>query len=224
MTHSSTATLRARAGFAVLAVGAVALVGCTTGNGTPSGTVQSGATAAGATGGPSSAESMSGGYRVGADGKLLKPDDGPVPVPPSTPASIGEDTPEAAEEFARHFVSVAEYAWNSGDTTELRAISTSDCEMCTSMADAIEARYSAGGWSSGLEYEVTETEHAVEHPALEDGLIVVMHVTANALATYDGSRISSFNNIHDLIELHACKLDGRWSACGGVGARDPDKD
>lgn len=223
MTHSSTATLRARAGFAVLAVGAVALVGCTTGNGTPSGTVQSGATAAGATGGPSSAESMSGGYRVGADGKLLKPDDGPVPVPPSTPASIGEDTPEAAEEFARYFVAVAEYAWNSGDTTELRAISTSDCEMCTAMADAVEKRQAAGGWTVGLTYDVTETEPAVIHPDSSDTQVIVLHVAISGDSAYDGSRLLEYDLLHDLLEIHACTPDNEWRACGGGGARDPDR-
>lgn len=221
MTHSSTATLRARAGFAVLAVGAVALVGCTTGNGTPSGTVQSGATAAGATGGPSSAESMSGGYRVGADGKLLKPDDGPVPVPPSTPASIGEDTPEAAEEFARYFVAVAEYAWNSGDTTELRAISTSDCEMCTTMADAVDGVARAGGWTQGMRYEITEVEPPIEHPNAEGTHVFVVHVTTQAERTYDGGTVGSIAEHQELIELHACRPRGEWNACGGGGADDP---
>lgn len=222
MTHSSTATLRARAGFAVLAVGAVALVGCTTGNGTPSGTVQSGATAAGATGGPSSAESMSGGYRVGADGKLLKPDDGPVPVPPSTPASIGEDTPEAAEEFARYFVAVAEYAWNSGDTTELRAISTTDCEMCTGIAADIDEEVASGGWTQGLEYQVTSTETPTRHPNIDAAYVVIVHVTTRANRTYDGTSLSSLGDLRDLIELHTCRYNDEWRACGGVGARDPE--
>lgn len=221
MTHSAAATLRARTGFALLAAAAFLLSGCTGVEGAPSGDATSG----GAAGTPTeSAPQMSGDYVVGADGKLLKPTDGPVPIAPTPPTSITEDTPEAAEEFARYFVAVAEYAWNSGDTTELRAISTEDCEMCTSMADAVDRRQAAGGWTHGLAYDVTEVEPAVSHPDIPSTQIMVVHVTVSGDSAYDGTNLLDYDVLRDLLEVHACPSDSGWLACGGGGARDPSND
>lgn len=219
MTHSATATLRARTGFALLAVAAVALSACTGVEGLPSGEAVSG----GAGGTPTeSTPQMSGDYVVGADGKLLKPTDGPVPIAPTPPASITEDTPEAAEDFARYFVAVAEYAWNSGDTTELRAISTEDCEMCTSMADAVDHVERAGGWTIGMRYDITEVEPPVEHPEEPGVQVFILHATTNARMTYDGHETKPIVAHRELIELHTCRSANGWRACGGGGADDPE--
>lgn len=220
MIHSATVTLRARTGFALLAVAAVALSACTGVGGPTSGATSSGGAAATPT---DSAPQMSGDYVVGADGKLLKPTDGPVPIAPTPPASITEDTPEAAEDFARYFVAVAEYAWNSGDTTELRAISTADCEMCTSIAEDIDDRTAKGGWSQGLTYDITETEPAILHPDDDSVRVVVLHVTTKVEATYTGSELRGPRNSDELVEIHSCPSGSGWQACGGGGARDPDK-
>lgn len=220
MTHSAAATLRARTGFALLAVAAVVLTACTGVEGLPSGEAVSG----GAGGTPTeSTPQMSGDYVVGADGKLLRPTHGPTPIAPTPPASITEDTTEAAEEFARYFVAVAEYAWNSGDTTELRAISTADCEMCTAIAEDIDDRTAKGGWSQGLTYDITETEPAILHPDDASIRVVVLHISTSGVSTYDGSQVSPLSVRHELVEVHTCPGVGGWQVCGGVGARDPEK-
>ncbi|MDN6429190.1 MAG: DUF6318 family protein [Propionibacterium sp.] len=225
MTHSATQTLRARAGFALLLMGALLIGGCS-GEGDPhSGGHASGGGAASGGGTPDAEPDgvqMSGGYAVGPDGKLLKPSNAPIPVEPSPPASISEDTPAAAEDFARYFVAVAEYSWNSGDTTTLRAISTLECKMCTSIADAVDSRYQTGGWSSDLSYEVSELEPSLELPEAPSKRIIVLHVLTNAAASYENGRVAPLKDIHELIELHVCFNNGELAACGGVGARDPD--
>lgn len=219
MTHSAAATLRARTGFALLAVAAVALSACTGVGGPTSGGTPSGEAVATPT---DSAPQMSGDYVVGADGKLLKPTDGPVPIAPTPPASITEDTPEAAEDFARYFVAVAEYAWNSGDTTELRAISTADCEMCTSMADAVDRVQGAGGWTIGMRYDITEVEPPVEHPRKPNAQVLVLHVTSSSETSYDGSTLGRSQLDRELVEAHLCRVDSEWRLCGGTGADDPE--
>lgn len=219
MTQSAVVTLRARTGFALLAAAAFLLSGCTGVEGAPSGDATSG----GAAGTPTeSAPQMSGDYVVGADGKLLKPTDGPVPIAPTPPASITEDTPEAAEEFARYFVAVAEYAWNSGDTTELRAISTEDCDLCQGLIEDIDAESDSGGWTNGLTYLVHETEEPVQHPSREEALAIVLHIETSDHVAYRSSKLTSHNSERELLELHSCWSPRGWLACGGAGAHDPD--
>lgn len=163
---------------------------------------------------------MSGGYVVGPDGKLLKPTDAPIPVLPEAPASITENTPKAAEDFARYFVAVTEYAGNTGDTARMREISTDDCVLCNGMALAFEERYSSGGWNNGLSYRVTEVEEAVQYPDVPGKFAIVIHVTSSGKEKYDGESLSGMSPSAELIELHAC-FDRAWLACGGVGANDP---
>lgn len=165
--------------------------------------------------------SMSGGYVVGPDGKLLKPTDAPVPVLPEAPASITENTPEAAEDFARYFVAVTEYAWNSGDTTRLKEISTEDCVLCSDAEDSISGNRLEGGWSSGLRYEVTNVEDAVPYPSAVDKYAVLLHIEISADMFYDGLSVTQVSQQKQLMELHTCFV-GRWQACGGAGANDPD--
>ena len=226
MTHSATPTLRARAGFALLLMGALLIGGCSDEADPHSGGHASGGGAASGGGTPDAEPDgvqMSGGYAVGPDGKLLKPSNAPIPVEPSPPASISEDTPAAAEDFARYFVAVAEYSWNSGDTTTLRAISTPECKMCTSIADDIDERNEKGGWSQGLEYKITELEPAVSHPYNQATQVIVLHITTSGTAAYDGSELSVLTPRDELVESHICRLSDKWRVCGGVGARDPDR-
>ncbi len=165
--------------------------------------------------------SMSGGYVVGPDGKLLKPTDAPVPVLPETPASITENTPEAAEDFARYFVAVTEYAWNSGDTTRLKEISSDGCEMCSSFSSTIEDRVDKGGWVLGLKYKVLQIDSMGPHPEDSSRLIFVIHINSSAESAYTGSRIVLISPKDELLEMHTCFSDS-WIACGGGAGESTD--
>lgn len=225
MTHSATPTLRARAGFALLLMGALLIGGCSDEADPHSGGHASGGGAASGGGTPDTEPDgvqMSGGYAVGPDGKLLKPSNAPIPVEPSPPASISEDTPAAAEDFARYFVAVAEYSWNSGDTTTLRAISTPECKMCTSIADDIDERNEKGGWSDRLRYYIAETEPSFSHPHDADIQVVVLHVSTSYRATYSGASLGNGRTYDELVEVHVCRSSTQLRACGGGGARDPE--
>lgn len=206
------------AGFLLAVAGAaVALGACTSQPGPP------GAASGGADSGQSAQSQgvqMSGGYEVGPDGKLVRP---PVSLTePALPDAARPATPDGAESFARYFVAVTQYAWNSGDTARLRAISTQECEMCQSMIDGIEQRYRAGGWNDGLEYAVTQTEAPVPYPGVDGKYAVVIHVDTTPNVAYDGTRFLDGSTSRELIELHTCREDDTWRACGGTGAPDPD--
>ncbi|MCI1641711.1 MAG: DUF6318 family protein [Actinomyces sp.] len=167
--------------------------------------------------------SMSGGYVVGPDGHLLKPSDGPEPQPPASPISIGDNTPEAAEEFARYFIAVTEYAWNTGDTALLRKISTEDCELCNGMATNVEERYRKGGWNDNLRYEVTQADSPIPYPNVNDKYAILLHVTTSADASYADGHLDAIDPDKELIELHTCFIE-KWIVCGGAGADDTESE
>lgn len=164
--------------------------------------------------------SMSGGYVVGPDGKLLKPTDAPVPVLPEAPASITENTPEAAEDFARYFVAVTEYAGNTGETSKIRDISDIDCALCNDIASTFDRRYSSGGWNYLLSYQISSVEPPIIYPNATNKYAIVIHVDSSDRAHFDGSKLGKMNLRAELIELHVC-YEEHWLACGGVGADDP---
>ncbi|MFC7581000.1 DUF6318 family protein [Schaalia naturae] len=207
----------------LLPVLAIGLAGCflaacsnqDSGNNPPSG-------AADPTGrSPTPELSMSGGYAVGPDGHLLKPSDGPEPQPPASPISIGDNTPEAAEEFARYFIAVAEHAANTGDTELLKEISTEECELCAGRASIIDGRASNGGWTDGLRYAISRIEPAIVFPDEKNKYAILVHLTTSGRGSYDGKTVRVLNPRDELIEIHTCFSSGKWKACGGVGADDP---
>jgi hypothetical protein len=209
----------------LLPVLAIGLAGCflaacsnqDSGNNPPSG-------AADPTGrSPTPELSMSGGYAVGPDGHLLKPSDGPELQPPASPISIGDNTPEAAEEFARYFIAVTEYAWNTGDTAPLRKISTEDCELCNGMATNVEERYRKGGWNDDLRYEVTQADSPIPYPNVNDKYAILLHVTTSADASYADGHLDAIDPDKELIELHTCFIE-KWIVCGGAGADDAESE
>ena len=80
-----------------------------------------------------------------------QPDDDPEPIMPSestsppSPASSPTPERESAEAFVRRWIRLTTQMQNSGNTTELRAISEG-CETCLSFADRVDGIYRRGGW------------------------------------------------------------------------------
>ncbi len=161
---------------------------------------------------------MSGGYEVGADGKLLKPSDAPVPVKPSPPTVMSSDTPEGAEAFARYFVEMTEYAWNTGDTDTLREISNHDCEWCSGIINTIEEKYLSGGWVLGLRYDISSVESPILFPNEDGKYAVVVNVKTSDHDNYDGVELKRLTMQLERVELHECWLDTDWIVFGGLGS------
>jgi hypothetical protein len=165
--------------------------------------------------------SMSGGYVVGPDGHLLKPSDGPEPQPPASPTSIGDNTPEAAEEFARYFIAVTEYAWNTGDTALLQKISAEDCIICNQMTKAVEERYESGGWTDGLKYVVANESSSQKFPDTANKYAILLQIKTSTTASYSEGELSSVKSETSLVEVQACFAE-HWIVCGG-GSTDADE-
>ncbi|MBT2566129.1 hypothetical protein J7I84_06375 [Arthrobacter sp. ISL-85] len=107
----------------------------------------------------------------------------PVPVLPEIAKT---ETKEGAEAFTKHWFSVLSYAYETGDTQRLLALSGPDCVFCKGLVDNIEAAWSDGKWISGGHIETP----AVTAGALtEEPVDVTLQVIQKELVIHnpDGS-------------------------------------
>ena len=98
----------------------------------------------------SSEPAMSGGYQIGPDGVLVRPAEyaADTYTKPELPEAAKENTERGAEAAAEHYLAVATYAWNTGDTAALTALSDDASGFAQSLINKIDNDYS-NGWAYG---------------------------------------------------------------------------
>ena len=98
----------------------------------------------------SSEPAMSGGYQIGPDGILVRPAEyaADTYTKPELPEAAKENTERGAEAAAEHYLAVATYAWNTGDTAAIAALSDDASGFAQSLIKKIDADYS-NGWAYG---------------------------------------------------------------------------
>lgn len=117
---------------------------------------------------------------------------------PEVPAQARAATPQGAAAFARFWFDALNRAAATGDTAELRALSTSACTACTRFADSIDFLYSQGGIRGGVFSLVAAEAPPIEPGDDEAAVTVVYNVTATEQLAADGSvskRIEPLNNV-----------------------------
>lgn len=191
------------------------LSGCSPGGGSSEGTSPSGS---GGVAAPSGSASMSGGYAVDAQGRPVQPVRSWAAL--TRDPVMDEESPEGVVAFGRYFVAVAERAWNTGDTTELEAISTTECSYCTNLVALIQERYSDGRWADNLRYQVLTTEAPVKFPQQDVKYVVFLHVSTGSGTYSTGKSVESTLSARERLELHVCRDSDHWTACGAIGTKD----
>ena len=98
----------------------------------------------------SSEPPMSGGYEIGPDGVLVRPAEfaADMYTKPELPEAAKENSERGAEAAAEHYLAVATYAWNTGDTAALAALSDDASGFAQSLINKIDNDYS-NGWAYG---------------------------------------------------------------------------
>jgi len=79
------------------------------------------------------------------------------PTEPRTKAPWEKNTRAGAVAFVKHWVAVFSEAQQTGDVSEMRAISASNCVSCTNLARHVEAVYSVGGFYESQGWRVQRT-------------------------------------------------------------------
>ena len=65
--------------------------------------------------------------------------------PPVMPPEADAQTAAGAMAFVRHYFAVVDYAYATGDTTPLAAVSDPECSPCSGVKDMVDAAVMAGG-------------------------------------------------------------------------------
>ncbi|WP_338025924.1 DUF6318 family protein [Actinomyces marmotae] len=81
-----------------------------------------------------------------------------MPKPP-TPPEATENTQQGAVSAAVHFIELYRYAFITGDTTDLAAMSEDRCTFCASAINAMTDLHDKGGWSNPWKLELTEFQY-----------------------------------------------------------------
>ena len=169
----------------------------------------------------SSEPAMSGGYAIGPDGVLVRPAEfaADTYTKPELPEEAKENSERGAEQAAEHYVATLSYAWNTGDTQTLTALSAEQVPFADGHINAINSLYS-NGWAYGNTATITsivEVEPVTaEMGAPPNTIGVLFHVTTTNGTSCQGQRIVVSDNEYTVsFALFMTWQGDRWLVTDG---------
>ena len=75
---------------------------------------------------------------------------------PEKPGQMNEESPEGAASSVRYFLDLYRYAFMTGNTTELAAMSDERCKFCQSTIDDANDIHNKGGWADKWDQEIVD--------------------------------------------------------------------
>lgn len=153
---------------------------------------------------------MSGRYRVGGDGKLLRPEDAPIPPKPDYPEAARFETPEGAEAFIHYVIDSYEYMVVSGDTKEFEQLGLPNCKWCERSVTTVHKFAQNSSWVEVADMEVVETQFPFEVDGYEGLWNSDITVRTHKLTTYENGKIvvAEPNSIDMRVQVQF--ENGRW--------------
>ena len=175
----------------------------------------------------SSEPPMSGGYEIGPDGVLVRPAEfaADTYTKPERPEAAKENTERGAGAAAEHYLAVATYAWNTGDTAALVALSDDASGFAQSLINKIDSDYS-NGWAYGKSLTVDHVLLLEPVPANgsdvpPNTIGVKFSVTAVDGTKCSGTRITVRNEEYQsTISLFMTWQENRWVETQGRAEAD----
>ena len=175
----------------------------------------------------SSEPAMSGGYEIGPDGVLVRPAQfaADTYTKPELPEAAKENTERGAEVAAEHYLAVATYAWNTGDTAALAALSDDASGFAQSLINKIDNDYS-NGWAYGKSLTVDHVLLLEPVPANgsdvpPNTIGIKFSVTAVDGTKCSGTRITVRNEEYQsTISLFMTWQENRWVETQGRAEAD----
>ena len=169
----------------------------------------------------SSEAAMSGGYAIGPDGVLVRPAEfaADTYTKPELSEAAKENSERGAELAAEHYVATLSYAWNTGDTQTLAALSAEQVPFADGHINAINSLYS-NGWAYGNTATITsivEVEPVTaEMGAPPNTIGVLFHVTTTNGTSCQGQRIVVSDNEYTVsFALFMTWQGDRWLVTDG---------
>ena len=78
---------------------------------------------------------------------------------PAKPEQMNEESPEGAASSVHYFLELYRYAFMTGNTTELAAMSEDQCKFCQSAIDRATTLHATGGWIDKWNQDITGTTY-----------------------------------------------------------------
>ena len=170
---------------------------------------------------------MSGGYRIGPDGVLVRPAEHAASTytKPELPEEAKEHTERGAELAAEHYHALLTYAWNTGDTQSFADMSEDGDELRDFYIQSITDLY-ANGWAYNVTSKVTRiisVEPIAEGQwgAQANTTAITFEVSSSNGVRCYGQRTSvEPNEYTSTFAYFATWKEGRWIITGGSVARN----
>ena len=175
----------------------------------------------------SSEPPMSGGYEIGPDGVLVRPAQfaADTYTKPELPEEAKENTERGAEAAAEHYLALLVYAWNTGDTQPLAAMSDPNSVFANTYVTNIGDLYK-GGWSYGTSSKITDVLRVEPVPPNgtdipDNSVLVKFHIVSIDGMKCQGVRTKEQTPEYgSTLSLILTWNDGKWIEVQGRVLRD----
>ena len=162
---------------------------------------------------------MSHGYHVQSDGSLKRP---PVTdKAPEQPPEMNKADEAGAAAAARYYLNAYSYAWNTGDTTPIKAISDEECAFCQREIEQIDEFYSNGYWATGTYASIISTDSIdrVSDDVTDSTIFdVQFHIDEHTPEGYSSKGYESGSRYDTIIKFRVQRKENEWRVIDGRAA------
>ena len=132
------------------------------------------------------------------------------PAPVKNP-QVSEETSEGAAASVGYFLDLYRYAFMTGNTTELAAMSENGCVFCNSVIDQATELHKEGGWANRWEQDITNIRYYEKLEGYNYNLIHV-HISYGQMTWFypdSGPSVAEPDEDREL-KLGVRYINGRW--------------
>ena len=136
---------------------------------------------------------------------------------PTKPKQMNEESPEGAAASVGYFLDLYRYAFMTGNTTELAAMSEDGCKFCQSAIERATTLHATGGWIDKWNQDITDTTYYEKLEGRDYNRVTVI-VNYGPMTSHSGDRGTPKTSTPDegrTLNFGVRYINGHWSV-GGV--------
>ena len=136
---------------------------------------------------------------------------------PAKPQQMNEESPEGAASSVHYFLELYRYAFMTGNTTELAAMSDDRCKFCQSAIERAATLHATGGWIDKWNQDITNTTYYEKLEGRDYNRVTVI-VNYGSMTSHSGDGGTPKTSAPDegrTLNFGVRYINGRWSV-GGV--------
>ncbi len=133
-----------------------------------------------------------------------------VPVPVK-PALADENSKEGLEAFTKYWFELLSYGYETGETAEIRTLSSSNCVVCVGLHDVIDQMWEEGRWLSGATISTPSVEAHFDPAGSTQEVTLQVIQQEMRIHSADGSLYQDPTPLQNNgSQLVAAFIDSRW--------------